>query len=217
MKIPKEWTFRSQEIVAHFDQHVREQLPWYELTTRAIAHIARHYIPVNGIVYDVGASTGNIGKALATTLRERKAEFVAIDDSPEMVKAYKGPGTAVCNDAISYDYKPFDVAVCFLVLMFLPVEARASFVRRLESLLKPGGALVIFDKILPPGGYLGSVVRRLTLSWKHESGTPAGDIIAKELSLGGVQRPIHPRLLGRNSVQVFQFGEFAGWVIEKPE
>ena len=38
-------------------------------------------------------------------------------------------------------------------------------------------------------------------------------IIAKELSLGVVQRPLDPALLGENAIQWFWFGEFAGWII----
>ena len=37
-------------------------------------------------------------------------------------------------DAVGFDYQPFDFAVCFLVLMFLPVDTRAAFLRRLPAL-----------------------------------------------------------------------------------
>jgi len=64
MKIPDDWTFKSQDIAAHFDQHVKEQLPWYDLITKVIVCIARHYIESNGLVYDIGCSTGNITGAI---------------------------------------------------------------------------------------------------------------------------------------------------------
>ena len=63
MQIPSEgsWSFDADGIADAFDDHVREQLPWYDLATDALIHIARHYIPEGGIVYDIGASTGNMG------------------------------------------------------------------------------------------------------------------------------------------------------------
>ena len=62
---------KTSNVARGFDRHVREQLPWYDLATNAILHVARHYIPQDGLVYDFGASTGNIGRALAPILKER--------------------------------------------------------------------------------------------------------------------------------------------------
>ena len=73
MDIPTNWTFETSGVAKGFDRHVREQLPWYDLATNAILHVARHYIPENGLVYDFGASTGNIGRALEPILTKRKA------------------------------------------------------------------------------------------------------------------------------------------------
>lgn len=68
-----------------------------------------------------------------------------------------------------------------------------------------------------PSGYLGTVLRRLTMSWKVQTGTAPADIVRKELSLGGVQRPINPTILGPSARLFFMFGEFAGWIIENRE
>jgi tRNA (cmo5U34)-methyltransferase len=217
MRIPDRWTFKSPEVATHFDQHVREQLPWYEMATAAVAHLGRHYIGQNGLCYDVGASTGNISAALKATLIERRARCVSIEEAPEMAVQFRGHGEIVVADALRHKYEPFDFCVCFLVLMFMPIEARASFVRRLAGLIKPGGALVVFDKIESQPGYLGTALRRLTMSWKVATGTEPADIIRKELSLGGVQRPINPAILGKQAKPFFLFGEFGGWIIESPE
>ena len=54
---------------------------------------------------------------------------------------------------------------------------------------------------------------RLALAGKLSAGVEADEIIAKELSLGGIQRPIDPEILG-DAVEWFRFGDFAGWIIE---
>ena len=41
MKIPKTWTFENKEVANDFDNHVREQLPWYDFITQSVIHIAR--------------------------------------------------------------------------------------------------------------------------------------------------------------------------------
>ncbi len=217
LQVPRHWTFRSRAVAQHFNAHVREQLPWYDLATGAVAHLGRHYIPRGGTVYDIGASTGNIGLALKETLDQRQARFVAIEESREMADRYQGPPELVVADAVTFDYRPFDFAVCFLVVMFLPVPLRASFLRRITGLIRPGGALVIVDKINTPTGYVGTALRRLAMSWKVESGTDPSDIVRKELSLAGYQRPLNPKMLPRDARPFFQLGEFVGWVIEKEE
>lgn len=208
----KDWTFHG--FAGEFDQHVREQLPWYPLATAAVALIARHYIPKGGQVYDLGASTGNIGRALSDTLALRGAALTALDESPDMVEAYNAPGTALRANAADFSYEPFDVAVCFLCLMFLTVPERRALLGNLREKMRPGGAIVIMDKEVPPGGYPSTILARLTWQSKAMQGVSAHDIATKEFSLAGVQRPLYKGELGPDAVEVLRFGDFAGWIIE---
>jgi tRNA (cmo5U34)-methyltransferase len=215
MDIPSNWTFETAGVAAGFDRHVREQLPWYDLATNAITHIARHYIPEGGLVYDLGAATGNIGRAIAPVLEDRGARLIGIDPSAEMVKRYEAPGEIVCAKAEDHDYEGFDLAVVFLTLMFVEPRKRCGLMNKLRHACRPGGAIVVFDKLEPAGGYLSTVFYRLTLAGKRAAGVEAAEIIEKELSLSGVQRPIVEGQLGGESYQWFRFGDFAGWLIEK--
>lgn len=208
----QDWTFHG--FAGEFDGHVREQLPWYELASAAMGLIARQYIPKNGKVYDLGASTGNVGRVLAPTLEARGARLTALDECPDMVEAYNAPGRALRADITRFDYKPFDVAVAFLVFMFLAVPARRKLLARLRQQLRPGGAIIVFDKLVPPGGYPATVLARLTWASKLDQGVEPGAVVRKELSLSGIQRPLYPGELGEDAVEVFRFGDFVGWIIE---
>lgn len=220
--IPHNWTFKDGKVAAGFQRHVRESLPWYDLATGAVAHIARHFIPEGGTVYDIGASVGNIGNCIRTTLDDRKANFIPIEASQQMCDLYEGPGSVVCADAMTYDYKPYDCTIIFLVLMFMPPAKRLTWLTSVLNKMNPGGCLILFDKfhMASSAPYMETILRRMTLAGKVATGIPAEEIVAKELSLCGVQRPLdhkaiemmapHPRL-------VFQFGEFAGYVFTRPE
>jgi tRNA (cmo5U34)-methyltransferase len=211
MDIPRDWTFATSEVARGFDRHVREQLPWYDLLTGAVAHIARHYIPHGGLVYDLGCSTGNIGRSLADVIKSRNVRFVAVDSAESMRAIYDAPGEFVVADISSMPIEPFDVAIAFLSLMFIPVACRANLISTLANHRRPGGAIIIVDKMESSGGYLGTVLSRLTLAGKAASNVPASEIVAKELSLCGIQRPLSPREV-KGGVEVFRFGEFAGYV-----
>jgi tRNA (cmo5U34)-methyltransferase len=216
MDIPSNWTFKTSGVAAGFDRHVREQLPWYDLATNAVTHIARHYIPEGGLVYDIGAATGNIGRAIAPILADRNVRLIGIEPSEEMVRRYEAPGEVVCAKAEDVEYEGFDLAVVFLTLMFIEPRKRTQLMNHLRLACRPGGAIVVFDKLEPVGGYLSTVFYRLTLAGKRASGVAPGEIIEKELSLSGVQRPINENQLAGSAHLWFKFGDFAGWVIERP-
>ena len=216
MDIPESWTFKSKEVADNFDSHVREQLPWYDLATGAVEHIARQYLPANGIVYDIGASTGNINLTLSDLIKERGASYVGIESSKEMVDKFKGDGDIVHADATVYEYRPFDVCVCFLTLMFIPYSEQANFIRLLRSKIKDGGVLIVVDKCEPVGGYAATVLYKLSLREKMKH-SKSCDILRKELSLSGIQRPVNADALKEIGVEFFRFGDFAGWIIEKED
>ena len=182
--IPAEWTFKTPEVAQAFDRHVREQLPWYDLATGIVAHVGRHYVPEGGTVVDIGASTGNVGRALAKTLDVRRSRLIAIDNAEDMRSVYAGPGEFVVSDARAFDYAAVapDLIVAFLVLMFVPVTDRAALLAKLKASVRPGGAVLIFDKLA---------------------------------SLAGIQRPTTEADF-EGFAPIFRFGDFAGFLFEKP-
>lgn len=220
MQIPTDWTFKDSGVADEFDFHVRQQLPWYDLATGMISHVVRHFLPQGGLIYDVGCSTGNLELSLGDIIDNRGATLVPIDNSPDMVKMYRGKSEVVVADVQDFEFEQYDVAVVFLVLMFLSPLDRKRLVENLRKRVKAGGCLIIFDKTQLSAGYLSTVMHRATIAGKVATGAPSDEIIAKELSLAGVQRPLPNSYMGMHlasAVEVFRFGEFAGWVYERPE
>jgi tRNA (cmo5U34)-methyltransferase len=216
----KDWTFK--DFAGDFDNHVREQLPWYDLVTEAVAFIAKNYIPRNGFVYDIGCSTGNITKKLLPTIIERKAKVIGIDDEESMIKKYQDsfrdndlPVFAELSSVQDYEFFNFDVAIVFLTAMFLPKEEQAELFLRLYDSLNEGGCIIVVDKVNDSEGYIATVLKRLTMHFKMLNGADAVDIVDKELRLAGVQRPVDESCFSGKVTQFFQMGEFKGWVIEK--
>ena len=217
MQIPSNWTFEDTEVAKNFNKHVREQLPFYDLATNAISHIARHYVPENGLVYDVGASTGNIGKSITELLKDRNAELIALEKSAEMTKKYDCEiGELINVDAVKYNFKPHNLSIFYLVLMFIPVDKRFGLINKVYNQLIKGGAIIIFDKEINEGGYFGTILYRLILANKIASGVSTEDVVVKELSLAGVQIPFNPKEFKDFKIKRwFKYGDFGGWVIEK--
>lgn len=213
--IPRDWTFKSRDVVDAFDYHVREQLPFYDIVAGAVAHIARHYLSENGRMYDIGASTGNITELLAETIQKRNIDTISLDNAKEMQDKFRGVGQLTIADALDYNYEEFDVAVLFLVLMFIPVYRRQELITKLIEKNRTGGAIIIVDKIANHSDYVGTIMRRMTIAGKIAGGASSQDILDKELSLGGIQRPLRLETLPSNAQEFFRWGEFAGWIIER--
>jgi tRNA (cmo5U34)-methyltransferase len=213
------WTFETPEIAAGFDDHVREQLPWYDMVTDAVVYIVRNYLTEGGNVVDVGASTGNMIEKLMPLLRERDAEVLALEKSPTMVKVLMNrfgsyDNVSIIQDDIRTTQYPAQVCIVFLTMMFIPVHDRQWVIDGLKANLRQGGVLIVVDKVCDHGGYFATVLKRLGMHWKIQQGASLGDVTTKEMSLAGVQIPFDPSMLGADAKQFFRMGEFAGWVVE---
>lgn len=218
MKIPKFWSFLDAEVARGFDEHVREQIPWYELATKAAAHVARNFLFDRARVYEIGAATGNFARELGAMIQERRIDYVAIEPSVLMFERYDGPGTPTLADARDVRFREFDVGISFLALMFVPKADRGPLLERWFAALRPGGALVVVEKFEPVAGTAGLVIHRLSIAMKRDAGVDCGSIVEKELSLAGSQMPLaecEVRLDGGRATQFFKFGDFAGWLVEK--
>ena len=215
-----DWTFKTEEIANTFDSHVREQLPWYDMATDAVAYIVKNYLQSGGLVYDIGASTGNITDKLLPLAKSRGAQIIAIDQSYSMADklmrrfASEDAVTVDASDITQIDIKPANVYVFFLTLMFIPTEHRYALLSRMRELLKDGGVIIIVDKVADNYGYFSTVLKRLTMNWKLQQGAKPEDVLIKEMSLAGVQIPIDEAMIPDGKL-FFRMGEFAGWVIEK--
>jgi tRNA (cmo5U34)-methyltransferase len=210
-----DWTFNDARLTAQFDRYVREQLPWYDIATDAVAFIARQYVPRGGLVYDLGCSTGNISRAIQDTCQLRGAKIIALDDSPEMVRSYIGPGVVELADVAEYEPLPYDLAISFLTFMFIDAGEVANQIIRWRSAARPGGALILVERTVPVTGYAALVLSRLTLNAKKMAGMSGDAIIEKELALSGIQRPLDRRLLDSlGAVEFFRFADFGGYIVE---
>lgn len=207
-----DWSFNRKEIAQDFEKHVRSQLPWYGLATNMVKWIVENYIPVNGVLYDIGASTGNITSACSDIINARCVEAISIENSSEMVKIWNGVGSINQTNAQDFEYKDFDVAVLFLTAMFLTVGDREILINKLMRSKKAGGAIILIDKFCDVGGFEGTVLRRITMRQKIESGEEPKDILDKDLSLSGIQRPMLVSELP-DSTKFFQAGEFSGYIL----
>jgi tRNA (cmo5U34)-methyltransferase len=215
----KSWTFETLEIANTFDNHVREQLPWYDMVTESVAYIIKNYLSENDTVVDIGASTGNMIEKILPLVQERSCYITAIEKSESMFDKLKNKYAnescieLVDSDVMDIELPKAKVYILFLTLMFIPIHQRQKLMQRIKDKCEEGGVIIIVDKVCDHHGYFSTVLKRLTMHFKLLQGAKPEDVLIKEMSLAGVQIPIDISLLG-NAKEFFRMGEFAGWVIE---
>ena len=215
----KSWTFETLEIANTFDNHVREQLPWYDMVTESVAYIIKNYLSENDTVVDIGASTGNMIEKIFPLVQERSCYITAIEKSESMFDKLKNKYAnescieLVDSDVMDIELPKAKVYILFLTLMFIPIHQRQKLMQRIKDKCEEGGVIIIVDKVCDHHGYFSTVLKRLTMHFKLLQGAKPEDVLIKEMSLAGVQIPIDISLLG-NAKEFFIMGEFAGWVIE---
>ncbi len=84
-----------------------------------------------------------------------------------MADLYIGGGDLIIDNAQNVEFKNFDVAICFLVLMFLSKKEQISLIKKLKERLNTGGCIIVVDKLEPISGYESIVFSRLSLSQKN--------------------------------------------------
>lgn len=210
----KDWTFEARDIAKGFTKHVNQHLPWYPLATNLIKCIVENYIPRGGKLLDIGASRGNITKELESLIHSRDVIAKSFEISKEMVNQFEGCGEILVKDAEDIDER-FDVAVCYLTLMFNSIEKRAKILDKLRLKMREGGCVIVVEKFdVVEGGYSSTVLRRMTMRQKLDCGVDANEIVDKELSLAGVQRPLRVAELDEFfTTEFFRVGEFRGFIL----
>lgn len=214
INLNREWTFESEDVGEHFMNHVREQLPFYDLVVRSICKIAKNFVKKGDLVYDIGSATGNVAWSMQDLIKSRNASYRAVEKSIELCRNANIPESVqfeVINaDATEYEFEDFDLGILNLTLMFIHPRDRGRLIKKLKKKLNPHGAIIVTEKFSPPEGIYSTINNRLLWSWKMESNS-GEEVIQKELSLEGVQIPLLPGEL-EGFVEWFRFGDFASYI-----
>ena len=157
-EITKAFDFKFGEKVANvFDDMVNRSVPFYEEIQRMIGEIAADHTQKGGDIYDLGCSTGTTMIYMNGQV-DPSVRFIGIDDSPEML--------AKCQTKLEQVgfTRPFDlrvadlgsnveinnasVVILCLTIQFVRPIHRERLLKKIVDGLKPGGVLILVEKIL---------------------------------------------------------------------
>lgn len=224
--VNKRWSF--DDIPEGFDAHIKSQLPFYDMLNDMLVKMIRHYCHDHASVADIGSATGNLGKLFINTYGynhrlfwtnvEPCASFIPDPDEVEYdefeVPYFNHEAT---NASFYFENKSqtHNVIVANLTLSFMNPQWRRELIETMKGRLRDGGALIIVDKFIMPESYLSTIMRTSMWAHKAKQKVSTAKIVEKELSLAGAQSPLRVDDC-KGMHRFFQYGEFIGFVYEKP-
>jgi len=205
--------FQFEKIADQFDDHLKGQLFWHkDFVNHFLPEIASVYMEKDSYVYDFGASTGNVEIALSNMIDERNVGFVPVEKCFEMSEKYKGnKGRLIIGDFLHIPIQEYSFATSILALCFVHPSKRKSFIEKIKSKCKVGGAFIILEKMINFEGYLGTALSRVTWRNKLEQGESIKQVVNKELSLSGVQYPLQESELEGFRL-IWAYGNFRSYI-----
>jgi tRNA (cmo5U34)-methyltransferase len=221
----------DEQVVRVFPDMIQRSVPGYSTIIAMTGVLAARYAQAGTRCYDLGCSLGASTLAMRHQLdqAQRDCRIVGIDNSPAML--------AHCRDLIAADAGsvPVDleladiceapienasVVVFNFTLQFVPLEQREALLARIGQNMRPGGVLVLSEKIRFEDPHLQELNTDLHHEFKRANGYSDLEISQKRTALENVLVPetiaTHTQRLRRagfGSVDVwFQCFNFASLV-----
>jgi tRNA (cmo5U34)-methyltransferase len=186
------------EVVRVFPDMIRRSVPGYETVVAMTGLLAGRFVTEGSTAYDLGCSLGASTLAMRSHIQASGAHIVAVDNSPAMIDhgarllAQAGPGCPVDlreDDIRSTPLADASMVVLNYTLQFVPVEERLALLRRVADALRPGGILVLSEKVILPDAALNELNVELHHDFKRAHGYSDLEIAAKRDSLDNVLVP----------------------------
>ena len=188
----------DEKVVRVFPDMISRSVPGYELVIPMIGMLARRYAQPDSNIYDLGCSLGAASLAMALAVKAEGAEIIAVDNSEAMVTKCR-QGVAEIDTVIPVEVRlenildtrieNASVVVLNFTLQFLDRGQRAGLLNRIAAGMRPGGALIISEKIC----FEENMEQKDQTAWNHDFKRTQGysglEIAQKRNALEDVLQP----------------------------
>lgn len=163
----------DEQVVEVFADMIDRSVPGYALIVPMIGQLARRYVQPHSTVHDLGCSLGAVTLAIRAALLDRAdlqgVRLVATDNAEAMIQRLETvldeadiPRLSADTDSAPVTTLPVQLqqadirevpiqnaslAVLNFTLQFLDPDDRSSLLRRIAEGLKPGGVLILAEKV----------------------------------------------------------------------
>jgi tRNA (cmo5U34)-methyltransferase len=192
-----DFTFNAA-VASVFDDMIRRSVPGYGLTLAMIGLIAREHAQPGSWLYDLGCSLGAATLTMRHAVEGRGCHILAIDNSPAMLTRCRShlaeddattPVALACADIADIAIENASLVVLNFTLQFIPAEHRQALLARIHAGLRPGGVLLLSEKIRFDDAREQDVMTGLHHGFKRAQGYSDLEVSQKRTALENVLIP----------------------------
>ncbi|HFD12097.1 MAG TPA: carboxy-S-adenosyl-L-methionine synthase CmoA [Crenotrichaceae bacterium] len=146
----------DEKVARVFTDMIKRSVPGYSTLLTGIASISHQYARPETNCYDLGCSTGASTLAIGSAVANTGCHILAIDNSPAMIQRCREHMRQtelqlsidiICADLLDIRIENASVTVMNLTLQFIPLEKRQQCIDLIYNGLRPGGILILSEKI----------------------------------------------------------------------
>ena len=228
--MPGDFVFDAQ-VAAVFEDMIHRSVPGYTTIIAMSARLAEQYYQPGSRIYDLGCSLGAASLAIARRMADRPCEIIAVDNSRAMLDGLErnlaalggGPVRGTLGDVRDCAVDNASVVILNFTLQFIPKTDRAALLRRICEGMRPGGILILSEKIVLRDPEMNALFIDLYHQFKQDMGYSELEVSRKRAALERVLLPEtldthRARLAGAGFESVeqwFQCLNFASMVARK--
>jgi len=223
----------NERVVEVFDDMLDRSVPFYREVINSSAQLLDGFTYTGDTIYDLGCATGTTLLEFSRLLEKKGLKFVGIDNSTAMLDKAKLKAELYSKmDSLSFieeDITKFHHpgAGAFIVnytLQFIRPLQRENFIQRLYNNLRPGGILLLSEKVISHDRRLNREYIEIYYRFKRSKGYSELEIAKKREALENVLIPFSIdenksllKNIGFQSVDTyFQWFNFSSLVAVKP-
>lgn len=230
--VPEDFVF-NERVVEVFDDMLERSIPFYRQVIEASACLLDRFLSHGDTVYDLGCANGSSLLEFSRLLQHKDLAFIGLDNSPAMLdKARLKAELYRKQDKVSFFFEDITDfchggAGCVILnytLQFIRPLQREPFLTRIFNSLKPGGVLLVSEKVISHDPRLNREYIEMYHGFKKSRGYSELEIARKREALENVLIPFSVEenlaLLDRTGFSpvetFFRWFNFASFVAVKP-
>ena len=195
--VEEDFTF-NERVVEVFDDMLDRSIPFYRQVIDGQAKLLDDFLEPGDSVYDLGCSTGTTLLELARLLESKKLQFVGIDNSSPMLdkarlkaELYRKQQSLsfLLEDITEFSHADARCIILNYTMQFIRPLQRESFLQRLFHTLRPGGIILISEKVITHDRRLNRAFIDIYHQFKKNRGYSELEIARKREALENVLIP----------------------------
>ena len=188
----------DEKVADVFADMINRSVPGYATIISMIGMLADRYCTPGSRIYDLGCSLGGAALSMTHHISHNDYRMLAVDNSRAMIERFRAALDAqpdmtnvelICADVDDIEITDASVVVLNFTLQFIAPERRVGLIRRIYEGMRPGGILILSEKIRFADTHLNELLIDMYHQFKQAQGYSQLEISQKRSALENVLIP----------------------------